>query len=166
MSLLDGAEAGVLPGPQIEGDIRINDGTLGVPELGTKGTASEIQDDVLDVVPHLQRVLESEFPDVVVTGWDSRNLEIEHRGRKIGGALIVLVDTVEADGTRSREIEIDGEHRHGLPEDVITELGKPAVYWATLPLPAGGIYIDGQPSRSTLWRAVASPDSKPNRYIR
>jgi hypothetical protein len=121
--------------------------------------------DGVDVVPFLQHVISGAFPDEIVTAWDSRNVEYRFNRRKIGGVLGVRVQTITTDGGRTRQVLIDDEHRHGLPEPVIAVLGRPAVYWASLPPPAGGILVEGQSVRDIRALEVSSPHYKPARYV-
>lgn len=113
--------------------------------------------DVCDINDCLQALLGQHFPDVVVTGWDSVNVDIFHRdapAKKIGGLLMVTADTLEPDGPRQRRVEIDDNHRP-FPEEVIGRLGAPATAKEKA-LRDKAIFIRGEPRGEKLARVICT----------
>lgn len=136
--------------------------------IGGAGQTSEVvlgPADGIDAIPFLQKVISGDFPGEIVTAWDSRNVEYRYGRRRIGGVLGVRVQTIITDGSHTRQVLIDDEHRHDLPEPVIAVLGRPAVYWASLPPVAGGIVVEGQKVRDIRVLEVSSPHYRPQRYV-
>ena len=114
-----------------------------------------------DIYASLGAVLDG----AIVTGWDSINVDIYHKdqpSRKIGGALLVTVQTLDEAGSHDRFIEID-EHHRPFPEDVITVLGGPAAEKARGPEDKA-VFIRGEKRSQRLSRIICR-DTCERQYI-